>query len=87
MLGDLLAILLVVAFLAFIFGGGKAAGAVLASPFNLFGYIFRGVAGAAGRGLVRVVTDLHNTFYTRWPIQTVVTEVVLILIVLLTIIF
>lgn len=63
----LLAILLVVAGMAFIFGEPGAAGSVMRSPFRLFGWMLRRILVAAGRGFRRIITDAHNYCYNRWP--------------------
>lgn len=86
-MGELLALLITIAGIAFIFGGPKAAGRVLASPWSLFGWVLRSGLTALGRALVRVVSDAHNELYRRWPLQTVIAEVVLGAALLLTIIF
>lgn len=70
MISGLLAILLTIAALAFIFGGPSAAGRVMASPFQLFGWVLRGLLGAAGRGASGAVRDAHRYGMRHHPRTT-----------------
>ena len=87
-LGQLFGLFLFVAAMAGLFGGRRAAGAVLAGPFRFGGYvawnIVRWLAGVGndilrtlGRGLVQVVSDIHRHCYRRRPGLTILTYLVI----------
>lgn len=94
-IGGLLAILLLIAGVAFIFGGPQAAGRVLASPFRLFGWAFRRIL-RLGRRMIRAILRAirrriaalvrrgHRYFYRRWPVWTIAVEGLLIAIPVVT---
>lgn len=70
MLGGILGILIAVAALLVILGQKAAAGKVISSPFTLFGWVFRGLLGASGRGTRQLIRDTYRQCLHRWPGRT-----------------
>lgn len=66
----LVALWFTVGMLAWGLGGQRWGGAVFAAPFRWLGLAVRAALGAAGRGVVRLITGTHDYFMRRWPGRT-----------------
>ena len=65
--GQVFALFILIVGLSWLVGGKSLAGRSVAWPFELLGWALRGILGALGQALRRVISDIYNHFFPPRP--------------------